>query len=72
MAINQVMHCVRERPFSIEFMTCHKKEKEKKADAAKVLKVCGVHYGLTQESRDGRQGPLLHNDFAAGLYVKMR
>lgn len=47
-------------------------QKNKKADATKVLKVCRVHYGLMQESLDGRKGPLLHNDFAAGLYVKMR
>lgn len=64
MAINQVMYCVRGRPFSIQFMTCHEKKKKKKADATKVLKVCRVHYSLMW----WKPPALLYNN----LYVKMR
>lgn len=51
-AINQVIYCVRDGPFSIEFTTLLRE-----ADAAEVLGVCGVHYGGAGESQSQSGGP---------------
>lgn len=51
-AINQVIYCVRDGPFSIEFTTLLRE-----ADAAEVLGVCGVHYGGASESQSQSGGP---------------
>lgn len=67
MAINQVIYCVRGRPFSIEFMTCSKKQM-----LQRYWKFAGYIIIWRERSTAKDNGAVLHNDFAASLYVRMR
>ena len=67
MAINQVIYCVREGPFSIEFMTCCKKQM-----LQRYWKFAGYIIIWRERATVKSRGAVLHNDSTASWYVKMR